>query len=71
MAMSNGSGQSESQGSSSSDSDDRLKTLYPAVNTAETPLPLAWSTKDKFNYLCLSQNNLRVHYKGMLRVWVC
>ena len=72
MAMSNGSGQGESQGASSSDADDRLKTLYPAVNTTETPLPLAWSTKDKYNYLCLSQNNLRVHYKGkILHVLVC
>lgn len=43
---------------------DYLKTLYPAVNEDETPLPRSWSPKDKFNYIGLSQNNLRVHYKG-------
>ena len=44
---------------------DYLKTLYPAVNEEETPLPRSWSPKDKFNYIGLSQNNLRVHYKGL------
>ncbi|KAF4520497.1 hypothetical protein B566_EDAN004748 [Ephemera danica] len=43
---------------------DRLKLLYPMVNEDETPLPRSWSPKDKFNYIGLSQNNLRVHYKG-------
>lgn len=43
---------------------DRLKTLYPLVNEAETPLPRSWSPKDKFNFIGLSQSNLRVHYKG-------
>ncbi|XP_026684815.1 ran-binding protein 9-like [Diaphorina citri] len=43
---------------------DRLKLLYPMVNEEETPLPRSWSPKDKFNYIGLSQNNLRVHYKG-------
>ncbi|XP_066594680.1 uncharacterized protein [Prorops nasuta] len=43
---------------------DRLKMLYPMVNEEETPLPRSWSPKDKFNYIGLSQNNLRVHYKG-------
>ena len=43
---------------------DRLKLLYPAVNEDETPLPRSWSPKDKYNYIGLSQNNLRVHYKG-------
>lgn len=43
---------------------DRLKLLYPMVNEEETPLPRSWSTKDKYNYIGLSQNNLRVHYKG-------
>uniref|UniRef100_A0A8C2BZV7 RAN binding protein 9 n=1 Tax=Cyprinus carpio TaxID=7962 RepID=A0A8C2BZV7_CYPCA len=42
----------------------RLKRLYPAVNEQETPLPRSWSPKDKFSYIGLSQNNLRVHYKG-------
>ncbi|XP_064640296.1 ran-binding protein 9-like [Lineus longissimus] len=44
---------------------DRLKRIYPAVNEEETPLPKSWSPKDKFNYIGLSQNNLRVHYKGV------
>ncbi|XP_067003264.1 ran-binding protein 9 isoform X2 [Anabrus simplex] len=43
---------------------DRLKVLYPMVNEEETPLPRCWSSKDKFSYIGLSQNNLRVHYKG-------
>lgn len=42
----------------------RLRMLYPAVNETETPLPRSWSPKDKFSYIGLSQNNLRVHYKG-------
>lgn len=43
---------------------DRLKKLYPAVNEEETPLPRKWSTKDKFTYIGLSQDNLKVQYKG-------
>uniref|UniRef100_A0A670KE56 Uncharacterized protein n=1 Tax=Podarcis muralis TaxID=64176 RepID=A0A670KE56_PODMU len=42
----------------------RLKRLYLAVDEQETPLPRSWSPKDKFSYIGLSQNNLRVHYKG-------
>ncbi|XP_041101230.1 ran-binding protein 9-like isoform X1 [Polyodon spathula] len=42
----------------------RLRRLYPAINEQETPLPRSWSPKDKFSYIGLSQNNLRVHYKG-------
>lgn len=42
----------------------RLHRLYPAVNLEETPLPRSWSPKDKYNYIGLSQGNLRVHYKG-------
>lgn len=48
--------------------EDPLKKLYPAVNEAKTPLPRAWSPKEKYNLIGLSQNNLRVHYKGE---WVC
>ena len=43
---------------------DLLKELYPSVNENETPLPRHWSAKDKWNFIGLSQNNLRVHYKG-------
>uniref|UniRef100_A0A4W5P4Z8 RAN binding protein 10 n=1 Tax=Hucho hucho TaxID=62062 RepID=A0A4W5P4Z8_9TELE len=44
---------------------ERLKRLYPAVNEEETPLPRSWSPKDKYSYIGLSQNNLRVHYKAV------
>uniref|UniRef100_A0A8C5TXX8 Uncharacterized protein n=1 Tax=Malurus cyaneus samueli TaxID=2593467 RepID=A0A8C5TXX8_9PASS len=37
----------------------RLRRLYPAVNQDETPLPRSWSPKDKYNYIGLSQGNLR------------
>ena len=43
---------------------DRLKCLYPSVNEEETALPRSWSPKDKYNFIGLSQHNLRVHYKG-------
>lgn len=46
--------------------DERLKLLYPVVNEEETPLPRSWSPKDKFNYIGLSNANLRVHYKGIV-----
>ncbi|KAJ8718219.1 hypothetical protein PYW07_006149 [Mythimna separata] len=63
-AMGSGRGTMDSQNQVQSDSVDRLKLLYPNVNEEETPLPRSWSTKDKFSYIGLSQNNLRVHYKG-------
>lgn len=50
---------------------DRLKLLYPMVNEEETPLPRSWSPKDKYNYIGLSQNNLRVHYKGTYKKAPC
>ncbi|CAH0549996.1 unnamed protein product [Brassicogethes aeneus] len=43
---------------------DRLKRLYPAVNEERTPLPRSWSPKEKYSYIGLSLNNLRVHYRG-------
>lgn len=43
---------------------DRLKLLYPNVNELETPLPRSWSPVDKCSSIGLSQQNLRVHYKG-------
>ncbi|KXJ22092.1 ran-binding protein 9 [Exaiptasia diaphana] len=55
-------------GSSSTDSNqqvDRISSLYPKVDESETPLPRCWSPKDKFTFIGLSQNNLRVHYKGV------
>ncbi|KAJ8717516.1 hypothetical protein PYW08_005915 [Mythimna loreyi] len=63
-AMGSGRGTMDSQNQVQSDTVDRLKSLYPNVNEEETPLPRSWSTKDKFSYIGLSQNNLRVHYKG-------
>lgn len=47
---------------------DRFKQLYPNVNEEDTPLPRFWSTQDKCNTIGLTQNNLRVHYKGII-VW--
>ncbi|XP_048523507.1 ran-binding protein 9 [Dendroctonus ponderosae] len=46
------------------ESGDRLNRLYPAVDEEKTPLPRAWSPKEKYGYIGLSQSNLRVHYKG-------
>ncbi|CAH1779809.1 unnamed protein product [Owenia fusiformis] len=45
--------------------DERIQMLYPAINEKCTPLPRSWSPKDKYNFIGLSQNNLRVHYKGV------
>lgn len=55
---------------SSSNSDtnqqvDRITLLYPKVDETKTPLPRSWSSKDKYSLIGLSQNNLKVHYKGM------
>ena len=47
---------------------DRIALLYPNVNEGETLLPRSWSPKDKFNLIGLSQNNLRVHYKGKTNI---
>lgn len=41
----------------------RLKSLYPYVDVND--LPRAWSSKDKANFISLSENNLKVHYKGI------
>ena len=41
-----------------------FKKLYPKVDHSETPLPVSWNPREKYNYLGLSSNNLRVHYKG-------
>ncbi|CAG9137077.1 unnamed protein product [Plutella xylostella] len=68
-AMGSGRGTMDSQNQVQSDTVDRLKLLYPNVNEDETPLPRSWSTKDKFSYIGLSQNNLRVHYKGYTSVF--
>ena len=62
-----------SSASSSSNSDtsqqvDRIALLYPKVDEAETALPRSWSPKDKFTFIGLSQDNLRVHYKGKVNL---
>ena len=44
--------------------DERLRILYPMVNEAETPLPRTWSSSDKYNFISLTNGNLRVQYKG-------
>lgn len=43
---------------------DRLKLLYPNVDENLTPLPRSWSSQEKCTSIGLTQNNLRVHYKG-------
>lgn len=58
------SGSEQNLGTTINLSVDRLKIIYPMVNEEETPLPRSWSPKDKYNYIGLSQNNFRVHYKG-------
>lgn len=63
-ATSNGRGPQDPQVLPQNTVTDRFKLLYPMVNEEETPLPRSWSSKDKYNYIGLSQNNLRVHYKG-------
>jgi len=45
---------------------DNICRLYPVVDDTVTPLPRQWSAKDKSSILGLSQNNLVVHYKGLL-----
>lgn len=50
---------------------DRLKALYPFVNEAETPLPRAWSSKDKYSFIGLSMNNQRVLYRGIVKKCGC
>ena len=43
----------------------RLRTLYPFVCEDEGfPLPLCWSSEVKFYFVSLSENKLRVTYKG-------
>lgn len=64
-------GSSSTSSSSNSDTSqqvDRIALLYPKVDESETPLPRSWSPKDKFTFIGLSQDNLRVHYKGK-RAW--
>jgi hypothetical protein len=41
----------------------RLRTLYPFVDASD--LPRAWSAKDKATCISLSENNLKVLYKGL------
>lgn len=54
----------DSLNSSTQNAVDPIKLLYPVVNEDETPLPRCWSNRDKYNYIGLSTNNLRVYYKG-------
>ena len=50
------------------DLENRLATLYPNVKEPEVQIPRMWSSKDKYSYLSLSSNNLRVHYKGIYSI---
>lgn len=42
---------------------ERLKQLYPYTDIDE--LPLCWSSRDKAAFITLSDNNLKIHYKGV------
>lgn len=55
--------QSSSPSHITADPNATLSQRYPFANVAE--LPIAWSSKDKANYISLSENNLKVHYKGV------
>uniref|UniRef100_A0A6Q2XNW7 Ran-binding protein 10 n=1 Tax=Esox lucius TaxID=8010 RepID=A0A6Q2XNW7_ESOLU len=44
--------------------DPNSRPLWHGTLPGKTPLPRSWSPKDKYSYIGLSQNNLRVHYKG-------
>ena len=46
----------------SDDNLSRLAALYPFADIND--LPFSWSSKDKANFISLSENNLKVHYKG-------
>ncbi len=45
-------------------SSDAISALYPLVDEGRTPLPRRWSPTDKFQYLGLSNSNLRINYRG-------
>ncbi|XP_033625865.1 ran-binding protein 9-like [Asterias rubens] len=60
-----GPSRSTNQNNENVDPSDRLKQIYPAVNEEETPLPRTWNPRTKSTFIGLSQNNLRVHYKGV------
>lgn len=64
MFNSDGDKSGESHTSKTQQTVDRLKMLYPNVNEDETPLPRCWSAHDKCLAIGLSNNNLRVRYKG-------
>lgn len=51
--------------SNESDFKKRVKQLYPALNIEEISLPSKWSSSDKYNLIGLSQNDLKVQYKGL------
>lgn len=44
--------------------DDPIKKLYPFVDETKTPLPRFWNNGDKYNYLIVTNQNLRVTYRG-------
>ncbi len=54
----------QSSSSSSIDSIDRIKQLYPFVDEKKTPLPRCWNNADKYALINISNDNLRVTYRG-------
>eukprot|EP00128_Syssomonas_multiformis_P017080 Colp12_sorted_trinity150504_noHs@2266 len=49
---------------SASDVEPRFSELYPNIDQETTHLPTTWNQKDKNQFLDLTHNSLRVHYKG-------
>lgn len=49
---------------SGSETSSRIKRLYQCVDEDDTPLPRQWNSGSKANFISLTQNNLRVYYKG-------
>ncbi|EDV25956.1 uncharacterized protein TRIADDRAFT_24556 [Trichoplax adhaerens] len=43
---------------------DRISQLYPNVDESLSPLPRAWSPRERCQFIILSQDNLRVQYRG-------
>lgn len=46
----------------------RLSRFYTHVDDKEPPFRRQWSSKDRHSYIGLSQNNLKVHYKGEFNI---
>uniref|UniRef100_A0A1I7WTR8 RING-type E3 ubiquitin transferase n=1 Tax=Heterorhabditis bacteriophora TaxID=37862 RepID=A0A1I7WTR8_HETBA len=48
----------------------RLFQLYPRVDVKRFPLPRMWSTSDKFHFLDITHNALRVSYRDIIEFFL-